>query len=111
MSFALSNTVNPNRVFLIQKSELEKRVDAEYYTPSLVALEKKVLAKNPKKLRDYVLSMSSGATPKTTESELYYTDKENGKPFLRVQNLSPTGILEFDDYNKARVHINKSRIA
>lgn len=97
MSFALSNTVNPNRVFLIQKSELEKRLDAEYYTPSLVALEKKVLAKNPKKLRDYVLSMSSGATPKTTESELYYTGKENGKPFLRVQNLSPTGILEFDD--------------
>ena len=97
MSFPLSNTVNPNRVFLIQKSELEKRLDAEYYTPSLVALEKKVLAKNPKKLRDYVLSMSSGATPKTTESELYYTDKENGNPFLRVQNLSPTGILEFDD--------------
>lgn len=97
MSFALSNTVNPNRVFLIQKSELEKRLDAEYYTPSLVALEKKVLAKNPKKLRDYVLSIASGTTPKTTESELYYTDKENGKPFLRVQNLSPTGILEFDD--------------
>lgn len=97
MSFALSNTVNTNRVFLIQKSELEKRLDAEYYTPSLVALEKKVLAKNPKKLRDYVLSMASGATPKTTESEKYYSDKENGKPFLRVQNLSPTGILEFDD--------------
>ncbi|KAF5048155.1 Type I restriction modification DNA specificity domain protein [anaerobic digester metagenome] len=97
MNFTLANSVNPNRVFLIRKSELEKRLDAEYYTPSLVALEKKVLAKNPKKLRDYVLGIASGATPKTTESELYYTDKENGKPFLRVQNLSPTGILEFED--------------
>ena len=97
MNFTLANTVNPNRVFLIRKSELEKRLDAEYYIPSLVALEKKVLAKNPKKLRDYVLGIASGATPKTTESELYYTDKENGMPFLRVQNLSPTGILEFDD--------------
>ncbi|MBL7885076.1 MAG: restriction endonuclease subunit S [Bacteroidia bacterium] len=36
-------------------------------------------------------------TPKTTESEKYYAEKENGIPFLRVQNLSPTGVLEFDD--------------
>jgi restriction endonuclease S subunit len=28
---------------------------------------------------------------------LYYSEKENGIPFLRVQNLSPTGVLEFDD--------------
>ena len=95
--FSISPTFNKDKIFILQKSELEKRLDAEYYTPSLVALEKKVMAKNPKKLREYVLSMASGATPKTTESELYYTNKENGKPFLRVQNLSPTGILEFDD--------------
>ncbi len=97
MQFTLEHTTNTNLIFLVRKSELEKRLDAEYYTPSLVTLEKKVLAKNPKKLRDFVLGIASGATPKTTESELYYTDKENGKPFLRVQNLSPTGILEFDD--------------
>lgn len=48
-------------------------------------------------MRDYVVSVSSGATPKTTESELYYAEKENGIPLLRVQNLSPTGVLEFDD--------------
>jgi hypothetical protein len=60
-------------------------------------LEKKVLAKKPKKLRDYVKGLASGATPKTTESEKYYAEKENGIPFLRVQNLSPTGVLEFDD--------------
>jgi restriction endonuclease S subunit len=41
--------------------------------------------------------LASGATPKTTESEKYYAEKENGIPFLRVQNLSPTGVLEFDD--------------
>lgn len=116
MNFTLANTVNPNRVFLIRKSELEKRLDAEFYTPSLVALEKKVLAKSPKKLRDYVLGIASGATPKTTESELYYTDKENGKPFLRVQNLSPTGILEFDDckyinYETHNVMLKRSQVS
>jgi len=92
-----SKALNPNRVFILQKSELEKRLDPFYYVPELLELEKKVLAKEPKKLRDYVVGISSGATPKTTESEKYYSEKENGIPFLRVQNLSPTGILEFDD--------------
>lgn len=97
-SYTISNKqLNPNRVFILQKSELEKRIDPFYYVPELVELEKTVLAKDPKKLRDFVVGISSGATPKTTESEKYYVEKENGIPFLRVQNLSPTGILEFDD--------------
>lgn len=96
-SYAISLTLNKNRVFILQNSELEKRLDPFYYVPELVELEKKVLAKKPKKLRDYVKGIASGATPKTTESEKYYAEKENGIPFLRVQNLSPTSILEFDD--------------
>lgn len=92
-----STALNNSRVFILQKSELEKRLDPFYYVPELLELEKKVLSKEPKKLRDYVVGISSGATPKTTESEKYYAEKENGIPFLRVQNLSPTGILEFDD--------------
>ena len=96
-SYTISKSLNPKRVFILQKSELEKRFDPFFYVPELLELERKVLVKKPKKLRDYVVSVSSGATPKTTESELYYSEKENGIPFLRVQNLSPTGILEFDD--------------
>ena len=95
--YTISTSLNKNRVFILQKSELEKRFDPFFYVPELLELEKKVLAKKPKKLRDYVVSVSSGATPKTTESEKYYAEKENGIPFLRVQNLSPTGVLEFDD--------------
>ncbi len=96
-SYSISPKLKSNRVFILQKSELEKRFDPFFYVPELLELEKKVLAKKPRKLRDYVLSVSSGATPKTTESEKYYAEKENGIPFLRVQNLSPTGVLEFDD--------------
>lgn len=42
------------------------------------------------------------------DGELYYTDKENGIPFLRVQNLSSTGILEFCDckYINKETHEN-----
>ena len=98
MNYIIKNTkLNPNRVFILQKSEMEKRLDPFYYVPGLVELERKVLAKQPKRLRDYVKNIASGATPKTAEVEKYYSDEENGKPFLRVQNLSPTGILEFDD--------------
>jgi len=96
-NYTISSSLNKTRVFILQKSELEKRLDPFYYIPELVELEKKILTKQPKKLRDYVKGISSGATPKTTESELYYTEKESGIPFLRVQNLSPTGVLEFDD--------------
>lgn len=96
-SYTISHTLNKSRVFILQKSELEKRFDPFFYVPELLELEKKVFAKKPKKLRDYVKGLASGATPKTTETEKYYAEKENGIPFLRVQNLSPTGILEFDD--------------
>src|SRR3989338_7030576 len=107
-SLTLSPTFNKNKVFILHKSELNKRLDPFYYVPSLVELERKVLAKHPKKLRDYVISLSSGATPKTTESEKYYSEKENGIPFLRVQNLSPTGVLEFEDckYINKKTHEN-----
>ena len=114
-SYAIPKSLNKNRVFILQKSELEKRLDPFYYVPGLVELEKKVLAQNPKKLREYVKYISSGATPKTDEVEKYYATKENGKPFLRVQNLSPTGVLEFDDckYINIETHngmLNRSKV-
>jgi restriction endonuclease S subunit len=90
--FRLSPSLNPNRVFILQKSELEKRFDPFFYVPELLELERKVLAKKPKKLRDYVLSVSSGATPKRDEEGKYYSDKENGIPFLRVQNVTEFGL-------------------
>ncbi|MEI6141984.1 MAG: restriction endonuclease subunit S [Mariniphaga sp.] len=96
-AFTLSASLNPQKVFILNNKELDKRLDPFYYVPELLELEKKVLAKSPKKFRHYVKSIASGATPKTTESDKYYAEKENGIPFLRVQNLSPTGILEFED--------------
>lgn len=80
-NFLISSALNKSRVFILQKSELDKRFDPFYYVPELVELEKKILSKQPKKLRDYVKGIASGATPKTTESEKYYTEKENGIPF------------------------------
>jgi len=80
---------------MLKRSEIEKRLDPFYYIPSIKALEEKVL-------------ISSGATPKTSEKEKYYSDKENGIPFLRVQNLLPTGFLKLDNckYINEETHNN-----
>ena len=59
-SYTISTKLKSNRVFILQKSELEKRFDPFFCVPELLELEKKVLASKPKKLRDYVVSVSSG---------------------------------------------------
>ena len=41
-----SIALNKSRVFILQKSELEKRLDPFYYVPELLELEKKVLSKS-----------------------------------------------------------------
>ncbi len=94
-AFQLSKKVNKNKVFLIGKNQIENRLDPFYYIPELVELEKIVTKSIPHKLLHYAKSVSSGATPKISESEKYYTDEESGIPFLRVQNLSPTGNLNY----------------
>ena len=60
-------------------------------------MEKIIREKSSRKLRDYALSISGGATPKKTESDKYYADKGTGIPFLRVQNLNTDGTLSLDD--------------
>ena len=104
-NYTISEKLNPNRVFILYKSDLEKRFDPFYYVPELVELEKKVLARQPKKLRNYVLYIASGATPKRDEEDKYYSDAENGIPFLRVQNVTEFG-LDLSDvkYIKRETH-------
>src|SRR3990167_3260241 len=91
-SLTRSQSLDKNKVFILNRREIEKRFDPFYYVPELVELERKVLAKKPKKLRDYVISLSSGATPKRDEEEKYYSDADNGIPFLRVQNVTEFGL-------------------
>ncbi len=46
---------------------------------------------------DFIISISSGATPDKKEAWKYYTDdKESGIPFLRVQNIKPDTTISND---------------
>ena len=84
-------------IFTIKRSEIEKRLDPYFYKPEFMKLEKAMKDAKAIPLRKYVRGIASGATPKTDEYEKYYSDKNNGIPFLRVQNLSPTSILDYED--------------
>mgnify|MGYP004523047947 CR=1 FL=1 len=101
--YQVPNYIDNNKVFIVQRSEIEGRLEPEFYRPSIADLEKIIRGKSSHKLRDYALSVSGGATPKKTEGDKYYADKETGVPFLRVQNLNTDGTLSFDDY----LYINK----
>jgi restriction endonuclease S subunit len=103
MHYQLTQHINNNKVFIVQRSEIEGRLEPEFYKPSIADLEKTIRGKSSHKLRDYALSIAGGATPKKTESDKYYADKETGVPFLRVQNLNTDGTLSFDDC----LYINK----
>lgn len=103
MNYQVSQHIDNNKVFIVQRSEIEGRLEPEFYKPSIADLEKTIREKSSHKLRDYALSVSGGATPKKTEGDKYYADKETGVPFLRVQNLNTDGTLSFDDC----LYINK----
>lgn len=89
--------MDEDRFFILNRGNLEKRLDPFYYIPSLVALEEQVLANNAVPLRSFVKKMASGATPTVAEFNKYYSNAEEGHPFIRVQNLSETGVLSLDD--------------
>jgi len=95
--FKLANEIDSEKCFILHRSEIERRLDPFYYVPSIKELDKKIKARGAKPLRYFIDNISSGATPKTSEKEKYYSDKEHGIPFLRVQNLSPTGLLKLDN--------------
>lgn len=83
---------------MVSWGKIERRHDARFYLPRFVRLEEKVKGRTNSRLRDFVLSMAGGATPKAEEKELYYSeDPETGVPFIRVQNLSISGELDLRD--------------
>lgn len=93
MSYQVPQHISKDKIFIVNRSEIEGRLEPEFYRPSLSSLENKIRSLATHKLRDYAISLAGGATPKKTEADLFYTDEKNGIPFLRVQNLQTNGEL------------------
>jgi restriction endonuclease S subunit len=94
-TFELSESIDNKKVFIIQSSQLEGRLDVDFYKPEILALEYKVRSKASGKLSKYIAKIASGSTPSKTEEHRYYTTSELGIPFLRVQNLGVNGEISF----------------
>lgn len=96
MSYKVTQHIDKDKIFIVKKSEIEGRLEPNFYKPSIATLEKKIRSLSSKRLRSYALSFAGGATPSKRESEKYYSDSQTGVPFLRVQNLQTTGELLLD---------------
>ena len=96
MSYRVPQHIDSNKIFIVNRSEIEGRLEPDFYRPSLASLERQIRSIASHRLRDYALSLAGGATPKKTEAEAFYTDAANGIPFLRVQNLQTNGELSLD---------------
>lgn len=94
-TFELCKHIDSKKVFIIQKSQLEGRLDVDFYKPEILELEYKIRDKASGKFSKYIDKIASGATPSKTEEDKYYTTSELGIPFLRVQNLSVNGQIKF----------------
>ena len=59
----------------MRKGEIEGRHDPFYYIPSIVKLEKKIRRISTQRLKDFIVAVSSGATPLVKEEEKFYRRK------------------------------------
>lgn len=97
MIYQVPQHINKDKIFIVKKSEIEGRLEPNFYRPSIATLEKKIRSLSSKRLRSYAQSFTGGATPPKRESEKYYSDSQLGIPFLRVQNLQTDGELSLNE--------------
>lgn len=97
MIYQVPQHINKDKIFIVKKSEIEGRLEPNFYRPSIATLEKKIRSLSSKRLRSYAQSFAGGATPSKREYEKYYSESETGIPFLRVQNLQTNGELSLNE--------------
>lgn len=69
MSYKVPQHIDKNKIFIVNRSEIEGRLEPEFYKPFIACLEAKIRSLSSKKLRDYALSFAGGVTPKKSEGD------------------------------------------
>ena len=72
MYYQVPQHIDKDKVFIVNRSEIEGRLEPEFYRPSIAILEKRIRSLATRRLRDYAVYMAGGATPKKTETDKYY---------------------------------------
>jgi len=84
--YKLSRNIDPNRVFILQKSELEGRFDPFYYAD-------RIDIKNAIKLSSLVETKGGKRLPKG----YYYSDEATDFRYLRVDNIKEFGQINWNE--------------
>ena len=58
--YQISQNINQDKIFIVKKSEIEGRLEPNFYRPSIATLEKKIRSLSSKRLRSYALSFAGG---------------------------------------------------
>ena len=106
MSYQVPQHIDKNKIFIVKRSEIEGRLEPEFYSPSIFALEKKIRSLSSHKLSFYAKSLVGGATPLKSCSDEYYSNEKEGISFLRVQNLQSDGNINLSNclYINTNIH-------
>ncbi|MBL8098624.1 MAG: restriction endonuclease subunit S [Anaerolineales bacterium] len=104
-TFTLSPTLNKNRVFILQKSEIEMRIDPYFYIPKFKDLEAKLKTKRTKKISEIASKIFSGSTP-LSKGDSYTDNPSEGIPFVRSGDFNIDGSIDFENlvYLKPEIH-------
>ena len=87
-SYTISNpTINTKRMFILQKSEIEKRFDPEFYGHIFNKYEKQLIKKPFKKFNQILKSINNGFD--------FREYKDFGTPYIKVANIRK-GEFRFD---------------
>jgi restriction endonuclease S subunit len=97
-----SKVLNKNRIFILQKSELEKRFDPLYYAHVFNEYEKKLINKPFKKFHQILKSINNGYD--------FREYKDIGTPYLKVANVKQGELdftkIQYIDFNSSEISKN-----
>lgn len=97
-----STALNKSRVFILQKSDLEKRLDPFYYAHEFNEYEKKLNKKPFKKFHQILKSINNGFD--------FRDYKESGTPYLKVANVKQGELdftkIQYIDFNSSEISKN-----
>lgn len=97
-----STALNKSRVFILQKSELEKRFDPMYYAHEYNLYDKKLSKKPFKKFHQLLKSINNGYD--------FRDYKESGTPYLKVANVKKGELdftkIQYIDFNSSEISKN-----
>lgn len=114
MAYQLSDALSKDKVFLVRRSELEERLDCEYYNPSHYR-DLALLKNSPyctSKLKDVCVRIVDGPFGSAIKADDYV---EDGVPFIRVADVTHgEGTIKTDNLiyisHEAHKEISRSKV-